>query len=45
MKDLEVDHTPPCSTEVKHKWCSASTILMPLERFTSLSTGATLTYS
>jgi hypothetical protein len=42
---LEIDHSPPCSTEVKHKWCSASTPLMPLERFTSLSIGATSTYS
>jgi len=23
MRGLEVVHSPPCSTEVQHKWCSA----------------------
>ena len=23
MRGLEVDHSPPCSTEVQAKWCSA----------------------
>ena len=42
MMVLEADHSPQCSAEVKHKWCSAFTPFGPLQPFTSLSTEVTL---